>query len=221
VTLTRGQVTDLIRGHPFFASLDAGAAASLAARASIRSVERGEIVLLEAEPAGPWCLVARGRIKLTRSSADGRELVLAFVGPGKAFNEVPALDGGPNPATAEAMTRAELVLLPASELRQAVRAHPSVTWAVVGALAGRLRQMTGLVEDLALRSVAERLAKLLLHQAEAVGEMTQSEMAAALGTVREVVARSLHALAEAGLIRIERHRILIADREALAQLAKV
>ena len=219
--LTKDQVVGLLRAHPFFSSMDAAVLGAVAARTSVRGFERGEVILLEANPAGPWCLVVRGRVKLTRSSADGRELVLAFVGPGRGFNEVPALDGGPNPATAEAMTRAELILMPANEFRQAVRGHPSVAWAVLAAFAGRLRQMTGLVEDLALRSVTERLAKLLLQQAELVGEMTQQEMAAALGTVREVAARSLHGLVQAGLIRMERHRILIVDREGLSRLAKI
>jgi CRP-like cAMP-binding protein len=219
--LTRLQIADLLHAHSFLASLDTPALSAIAARATVRGFQRGETVLLEEDPSGPWCLVVRGRVKLTRSSADGRELTLAFCGPGQGFNEVAALDGGGNPVTAEALSRLEVILLPAGEFRQAVRNHPPVALAVLSAFAGRLRQMTGLVEDLALRTVTERLAKLLLQQAEMVGEMTQQEMAAALGTVREVVARSLHGLAETGIIRIERHRIVIEDRDGLARLARV
>lgn len=219
--LTLTQIADALGAHPYFAVLDVASLRALARRTVARTFERGETILLEGEPAGPFYLVVRGRVRVYKSSADGRELVLVVAGPNSALNEVPALDGGTNPASVESLTRAELLAVPPGDFRRVVREHQAATMAVLASFAARLRQLTGMAEDLALRSVTERLAKLLLQQAELVGEMTQGEMAAAIGTVREVAARSLRALADEGLIRVERHRILIVDRQRLSRFARL
>jgi CRP/FNR family transcriptional regulator len=134
------------------------------------------------------------------------------------------LDEGPNPATAEALDQVTLYLFPRQSFIQMVKKHPDLAWVILENLAQRLRHLTALVEDLSFRTVRGRLAKLLLEQAskgqvEKGGWLTQEEMAARLGTVREVVSRSLRSLEEEGLIRIARHRIIILEREALEEQA--
>ncbi len=101
--------------------------------------------------------------------------------------------------------------------------YPALAQGVIENLAARARHLISLVEDLSLRTVSARLAKLLLTQAvggaEAPRRLTQQEMAAQLGTVREMVGRALRSFEEEGLIRFDRHRIIILDQEGLENKA--
>jgi CRP/FNR family transcriptional regulator len=205
-----------LKSLPYFESLPAQAVTGLAARAGRRSYARGELIVLEGEPAEAACFVASGQVRVFKLSAEGREQVLDRLGPGQALNLVPIFDGQPNPASAEAVNAATIVTLPREELLAAVRRHPPLAVALLADFAGRLRHLAGLVEDLSFRTVRARLARFLLRQAGQPGRrMTQAEMAAELGTVRDVVGRILAELQAEGLIAIERHRIIIKDRAGL------
>lgn len=129
------------------------------------------------------------------------------------------MDGGPNPASAEALTDAVIYVIARADFLRILERHPQASRAVLASFALRLRQMVELASDLSLRTVPQRLAKLLLEQAHIAGQLTQHEMAASLGTVREVVGRALRTLGDEGLIRIDGHRIVITDREGLQRRA--
>jgi CRP/FNR family transcriptional regulator len=220
---------DLLRRVPYFSGLSDELLTALAAAAIERRYTRGEMVFLEGEPCTGLYVVARGEVKVFKVSPQGREQVLHQLGPGSTFNDVAALDGGPNPASAAATADATLLCIPRAELRRLAQAHPALAWALIESLARRARHLVVMVEDLALRSVKARLARLLLAEAEATaaqaeldrGQMvTQAEMAARLGTVREMVGRALRELADEGLISLDRHRIVITDRGRLAAVAE-
>ena len=220
---------DLLRRVPYFAGLPDGLLAELAATAGRRSYDRGQIVFLEGEPSAGLFIVAEGEIKIFKLSLQGREQILQRVGPGGTFNDVAALDGGPNPAGAAATAPTNLWMIARGDIRRLAQANPDLAWALIESIAGRARQLVEMVEDLALRSVRARLAKLLLAEGgrpAAEGEIdrdhmvTQSEMAARLGTVREMVGRALRELADEGVILMDRHRIVILDRAALAAIAE-
>ena len=157
----------------------------------------------------------------------GREYILHMVQPGGTFNDVAVLDGGPNPATATAHTDALVWRIDRADFHRIVDRHPDLAWALLEDLAGRARFLVGLVEDLSMRSVRGRLARLLLEEGEAQQTdvvprlLTQEEMAARLGTVGEMVGRTLRSLAADGIIEFDRHRIVILDPERLAQEADV
>lgn len=184
-----------------------------------RTYHRGEIILMEGDLDCGVYFVQRGVVKILRSSEDGRTQTLAIVGPGHSFNEVPAVDGGPNPASAEAMTECTVYTVSRADFSRLLDRYPQISRAMLVAFAARLRQLVELASDLTLRTVPQRLAKLLLEQANIAGQLTQHEMAARLGTVREVVGRSLRALADEGLIRVEGHRIIITDAARLRRKA--
>ncbi len=202
-------------------SLDEPQFRGLASVAIERKVERGTIITLEGDPAEAMYVVSSGRVKVVRYSAEGREQILHIVEPGDHFNTVPVFDGGPCPATTKALVPTTLLVLPRPAIQDLIRRYPEVAAAFLREFAGRLRMLVGLVEDLALHTVYGRLAKLLLQQAEAaeVGEpappMTQAEIAAHLGTVREMVGRTLKSFEGAGLIALDRGAIRILDREGL------
>jgi CRP/FNR family transcriptional regulator, cyclic AMP receptor protein len=185
----------------------------------------GTVIQLEGDPAEAMYVVVSGRVKIARIAAGGREQVLYVVGPGAHFNTVAIFDGGTCPANAEVIADADLLQLPGDQLRQAVEAHPDLSLSLLREFTGRLRHLISLVDDLALHSVQGRLASLLLTQAEAAarGEaypLTQAEIAARIGTVREMVGRTLRSFEGAGLIRQDRGAIVVVDRAGLEREAE-
>ncbi len=146
---------------------------------------------------------------------------------GETFNEVGVLDGAPNPATATAHTEATLWRIDRLDLQRIAARYPELAWALAEQVAGMARHLVDLVEDLAMRTVKGRVARLLLDEAEASNAdvvprlLTQEEMASRLGTVREMVGRALRSLAAEGVIEFDRHRIVILDPERLAREAEV
>lgn len=214
-----------LQSIPYFAGLSSAELDSIKQLIFEKTAERGEIVLLEGEPAGALFFVVSGVVKVFKTSAGGKEQILNLVRPGESFNDVPIFDDGPNPASAQAMGPVTLYGVRKSGLKVILRDHPQVALNVIKVLADRVRQLVSLVEDLSFRQVIGRVAKILLeHAGDGTGprqRLTQHEMAAMAGTVREVVARSLKALEDEGMIRLERHRIIITNKEALKETAEV
>ncbi len=210
---------ELLHKSPFFSELGGDELAEVAPRVHERTFRRGELILLQGEAPRAVYLIVHGQVRIYHLSPEGREQVVKRLGPGGAFNLVPVLDGGPSPSSATAWTDVTVHAIECGDFVRIVRQYPAVAMAVLADLAAKLRHMTALVEDLSLRTVGARLAKLLLTQAvqkeAAPRRMTQREMAAQLGTVREVVGRALAELQREGLIRMERHRIVIVDRTSL------
>ena len=209
-----------LRAVPYFAGLPAETLAEIRHLALGRTFGRGDVIFLEGERCEGLYVVSAGRVRVYKTSPEGREQVLAVVGPGESFNDVPVFDGGPNPASAEALDPTELYVLRRDDVRLLLREHPEFALAVIQVFAGRLRQLTGLVEDLSFKHVTGRVAKLLLTQASqpGAGRLTQQQMAAMAGTAREVVGRALKTLEQEGAIQIDRGRIVIVDRARLEQL---
>jgi CRP/FNR family transcriptional regulator, cyclic AMP receptor protein len=181
----------------------------------------GEHIMFEGEQPPGLFFVLRGRVRLSRTANDGREQMLAMVGSGENFNAVPLFDDHPNPATARAMSPVDCLLLPRDALLALIRKHPDLALAALRELAGQLRELVVLVEDLAFRSVRERMARQLLREAaEGTAELTHQELAERTGTVREIAGRALRQLAQEGLVRLERGRVIVLDRVGLARIAE-
>jgi CRP/FNR family transcriptional regulator len=190
-----------------------------------KTVDRTEMVLLEGEPAANLYFVASGVVQVFKTSAEGKEQILSIVRPGESFNDVPILDGGPNPASARAMGPVILYGIKKNDMQAILVDHPQIASNVIKVLARRVRHLVSLVEDLSFKHVIGRVAKILLeHIGDKTGHgprLTQQEMAAMAGTAREVVGRSLKALEEEGAIKFDRHRIIITDKETLQKVMEV
>ncbi|MCA9644143.1 MAG: Crp/Fnr family transcriptional regulator [Myxococcales bacterium] len=184
-----------------------------------RRYQPGEVIVLQATATAGLCVVESGLVKISTTSADGREQVLRFVGTNASFNEVAALDGGPNPATATALEPSVVLRVPRDAFVTVMAETPGLPEMIVQALAGRLRHLIELVEDLSFRHVSERVARILLQSvtphagvgagADLSRHVTQRELAEMAGTSREVVARALKALEAAGAISINRGEITL------------
>lgn len=190
-----------------------------------KTADRAEMVLLEGESAENLYFVASGAVKVFKTSAEGKEQILSIVRPGESFNDVPIFDGGPNPASARTMGPVLLYGIKRNDMESILRDHPRIAWNVIKVLAKRVRHLVSLVEDLSFRRVISRVVKILLeHIGGEMGRgprLTQQEMAAMAGTAREVVGRSLKTLEEEGAIKLDRHRIVITDKEALQKIMEV
>jgi len=217
---------EFLRSISYFSGLDEATLKALARVAARRRYDAGQMIFVEGEPCAGLFIVESGRVKIFKLSPGGREQILHIFGAGEGFNDVAVLDGGPNPASVMALEPTSVLVIDRPSMVDLLERYPALSRAVIENLASRARHLVSLVEDLSLRTVVGRLAKLLLEQAaeevdlERIARgLTHAQMAARLGTVREVITRSLHKLEDEGGIKIERHRIIILDREALEDKA--
>ncbi|MFC1992925.1 Crp/Fnr family transcriptional regulator [Chloroflexota bacterium] len=215
---------EFLKSIPYFSGLSPAELDSISKLFFEKTAERGELILLEGESAKALYFVAAGAVKVFKTSGEGKEQILGIVRPGDSFNDVPIFDDGPNPASAQAMGPVVLYEISKSEFATILRDYQQVALNTIKVLAYRERQLVSLVEDLSFRHVIGRVARILLeHAGDGTGprpRLTQQEMAAMAGTVREVVARSLKTLEEEGAIRLEHHRIVVTDKESLKHMAE-
>ncbi len=215
-----------LKAIPYFEDLDARALERIRVSVFDLRLVKGQVLFTEGEPAQAMYMVRSGQVKIFKVSPDGREQVLRIAAAGDCFNEVPIFDEGPNPANAQAVEPAALWGIRRTDMRRLVEEHPAIAIGFLKAFAGKLRYFTRKVEDLSFRSVTSRVAKFLLEIVEDDGKgglrlkqrFTQQEMAAVVGTAREMIGRAFRTLEKEGAIKLERHRVVIVSRAALARL---
>lgn len=218
------QIVQEIRHITLFAELDALSLQELAQVSRWREYETGEMVVLEGEAQSGLYYLQHGWLKVVKISPTGREQILRFLEPGDTFNEIVVFSNHPNPATAIALEPAGVWLIPREALLRLLQERPGFAPHIIAKMAERLLYLVSLVTDLSLRPVTGRLAQLLLQHAndnvvERPRWYTQAELAARLGTVPDVVQRSLRNLESDGFIVVEKHRIRILNRAALSEIA--
>jgi CRP-like cAMP-binding protein len=212
--------TDFLRLSPYFRGLDDECLENISRLMLARFVEKHEIIWLEQEPARMIYFVGSGLVKLFKTSPAGKEQILRLVQPSEAFGHAGALNGGSNPESAQAIVPSMIYGLTSSNLKALLGENQRLAQNVIKILATEMHHYMSLVEDLSLRCVSGRLAKMLLadqsgETGEATVALTRADMAAMTGTVREVIGKSLKALEDKGIIRYNRHKIVIRNREAL------
>jgi CRP-like cAMP-binding protein len=214
-----------LKAIPYFSGVNESVLAAVSRHVFERRAIRGEILILEGEPAEALYFVVAGVVKVFKTSADGKEQIFHIIRPGDSFNDVPVLSGGINLASAGAMSAVVLHGIKKKDLEVVSREHPQIALNVIQVLSRRVQELVSLVEDFSFRHVSGRVARILLEYAgNGVGEkprLTQQEMAAMIGTAREMVGRSLKSLEGEGAIRMERNRIIITDQKTLREIAGV
>ncbi len=210
---------------PYFAGLGESGINSIRRHLYEKKAVRGELLLAEGGQADVLYFVVEGAVKVFKTSADGKEQILRIIRPGESFNDVPVLNGGDSLVSAAAMGLVVLYAIKRSDLDGIMREHPQVAFNVIKVLSRRVTELIELVEDLSFRHVTGRVAKMLLEYAgDKTGDrprLTQQEMAAMIGTAREMVGRSLKSLEGDGLIRMERNHIIITNQPALRETAGI
>lgn len=208
-----------LRGNEYFNDLPEQMLKEMAAHMQLREYQRGDVLFWEGDPCDGLHIIASGSAKIYRLSPQGRQYIVRILQEGDTFAEVPAFDGGANPVNVEALETCQVWVIDSEMLRELISTHPQFALKVLRNFGKMLRGMVHKVSEMAFYQVTHRLARLIneLPQSEKAPHWTQEQLAARLGTVREVVARSLKELERSGAIRIEDRRILVADPLAMEQ----
>ncbi|MFO7252866.1 MAG: Crp/Fnr family transcriptional regulator [Actinomycetes bacterium] len=217
---------DVLSKAPLFAALDRESAAALRTSVTEVRLAKGQTLFSENDAGDRLYVVLEGKIKLSRTAADGRENLLSVLGPGEMFGELSLFDPRPRTASAIALTEARLAGLGHDDLRPWLTGRPEVALHLLRALAQRLRRTNDVIADLVFTDVPGRVAKQLLDLAERFGQkteegvrvhhdLTQEELAQLVGASRETVNKALADFAQRGWLRIEAKAVLILDKERL------
>jgi CRP/FNR family transcriptional regulator len=204
----------VLKRVPIFSGLSEPEFAFLAARMSQRKFQVGEMLFSEGDPCAGLYIVQTGNVRIFKSSAGGREQVLTIDGPGNSIAEIPVFDGGSYPASAQAITECNLFFFSRQDFQALCLQHPQVALKVLRFVGARLRRLVNIIEELSFTTVRHRLIALLVRLGKAEGvhdgdsvtvtlPMNNSELAAQIGTVRELVSRNLSRLQAEGLIAID------------------
>jgi len=215
----------VLRKTQLFAKLTESEMRTLSACVSKRHFGRGETLFSEGDQCHGLFVVAAGRIRIFKLSPSGREQVLAVEGPGSSFAELPVFDGGVYPASASALEDADVLFIARKDFQNYCREHPEVALKVLAVVGSRLRRLVGIIEDLSFTTVRQRLISLLLRLAQGGTTTkqgvrvelttTHQDLAAELGTVRELVSRNLSRLQAEGLLEVDGRTIIVKDLPAL------
>ena len=222
---------DVLSRAPMFAALDPEAAAALRSSMDTVNLNKGQFLFNEGERGERLYIITDGKMKLGHTSSDGRESLLAVLGPGELLGELSLFDPGPRTATATALTETSLMGLGHNALRPWLTGRPEVAEALLQALALRLRRTNEQMADLVFSDVPGRVAKTLLELGEKFGrplpdgihvthDMTQEELAQLVGASRETVNKALADFAARGWIRLESRSVILIDPERLDRRSK-
>lgn len=222
----REQISSALKRAQLFAGLSEPEMQSLSARAVRKIYDAGELVFSEGEPCEGFYVVLAGKIRIFKTSASGREQILALEGPGSSVAELPVFDGGRYPASVAAIDASEMIFISRKDFQAFCLEHPQVALKVLAVVGSRLRRLVGIIEELSFTTVRQRLVSHLLRLASDIGQKTErgveitlpgshQDLAHQIGTVRELVSRNLSRLQAEGLLELDARRILIRDPKGL------
>jgi CRP/FNR family cyclic AMP-dependent transcriptional regulator len=209
-----------------FAGMTADELAEVAAKLRRRHYQRGEVLFSQGSPGSSLYIVESGRVRISLTSADGKELVLNVLEPGDIFGEMALLDGEPRSAGAAALEPCQVLLLARPAFLQFLELHPAVTLRLLAILSRRVRHDTRLLQDAVFLDIPGRLASTLLHLSRPQGpaatgplvvetRLTQAELAGMIGATRESVSKWLSFYQRQGVLRRRKGQIVILRPEVM------
>ena len=229
MTTPRTDLAAVLQKAALLSSLSQPELQILASRTVRKLFSAGELLFSEGEACNGLHIVARGKVRIFKTSLNGREQVLAVNVPGESIAELPIFDGGPFPASASAIEDTEIAFISRRDFHAYCLEHPEVALKVLTVVGARLRRLVGIIEELSFTTVRQRLISALIKLAESEGRKTDrgiefdlpathQELASQLGTVRELVSRNLMRLDAEGLLDVEARRIVVKDMKRLSTL---
>ncbi len=221
----------LLKKVPFFAQLEEEELHPILGQLQERQIRKNETIFREGMPGEYLFMIRTGNVKIYKLSEEGREQILGVFGPGDFFAELPLLDGGKYPASAEALTAGTLVRLRRESFLEILNDHPGVVTKILETVGARLRYFTNMVADLTLKDASRRLAGFLYEKAKRHGlrgqrevrfpmELTHQEIASLIGTARETVSRTLQQFQKEEIIDIRDRHVTVLDMERLSTAAR-
>jgi len=229
VASSRIDLASVLRETALFASLSQPELQMLAARTVRKNLNSGQLLFSEGEPCHGLHIIARGKIRIFKTSIGGREQVLTVNVPGESVAELPVFDGGPYPASAVAIEDAEIAFISQRDFHAYCLEHPEVALKVLAVVGARLRRLVGIIEELSFTTIRQRLIASLVKLAQSDGKRTErgvefqlpashQELANQLGTVRELISRNLMRLQAEGLLDVDARQIVVKDMKGLSAL---
>ncbi len=229
MTPPRINLAAVLAGTALLSSLSPPELHLLAARTVRKLFSAGELLFSEGEPCDGLHIIARGKVRIFKTSVTGREQVLAVNGPGESVAELPVFDGGPFPASAAAIESTEIAFISRRDFHAFCLEHPEVALKVLSVVGARLRRLVGIIEELSFTTIRQRLIAALLKLAQGEGRKTErgiefqlpathQELANQLGTVRELISRNLMRLQAEGLLEVDARQIVVKDIKGLSAL---
>ena len=223
---------EILARSGIFQGVDQDAAEALAREMDTVEVRKGEVIFNEGEPGDSLYIVLTGKIKVGRRAADGRQNLIALMGPSDMVGELSLFDPGPRTATAAAVVDTRVVRLREQALHLWLAGRPGIAEQLLRVLARRLRRTNDALADLIFTDVPGRVAKNLLQMAGRFGtrdggvlrivhDLTQEEMAQLVGASRETVNKALADFASRGWLRLDGKSVIVLDPERLARRARV
>ncbi len=225
--MSEPDVVEILRSAAIFAELPDDALARLAARCVRRTYGRNQFLWYQGDDGAHLIVVASGLVKVVLGSPQGGEVVLTTLGPGEISGELAVLDGSPRSASVVAAEPTTVLLLTRATVLDMLNRYPSVLDALLRSLGNLIRRITEQAGDFVFLDLGGRVAKLLLHLAEAHGasstvldlRLTQSDLAAMVGATRPAVNRVLQHLAGRGVIEVDGQRIVLVNLAELRRRA--
>ncbi len=210
---------NVLKGNEYFDELSDSILKDVAEHMHLREYQRGDVLFWEGDPCEGLHIIEHGGAKIFKLSPQGRQYIVRILQEGDTFSEVPAFDEGTNPVNVEALETCRVWVIDTQKLHELIMVHPVFAQKVLVNFGKMLRGMVRMVSEMAFYQVTHRLARLIaeLPQEKSAPHWTQEQLAARLGTVREVVARSLKELERSGAIKVEDRRIQIVDQEIFEQ----
>jgi CRP/FNR family transcriptional regulator len=229
VTAPRIDLAAVLEKTELLSSLSQPELQMLAARSVRKLFSAGELLFSEGEPCNGLHIIARGKVRIFKTSVNGREQVLAVNGPGESIAELPVFDGGPYPASAVAFEDTEIAFISRRDFSAYCLEHPEVSLKVLSVVGAKLRRLVGIIEELSFTTVRQRLISALVKLAQSEGRKTargiefqlpatHQELANQLGTVRELISRNLMRLQAEGLLDVDARQIVVKDMKGLSAL---
>jgi len=212
---------EALQQNRYLSGLDDEILDYLAQHTHLISYDSEEYIVREGQPCQGLYIVESGRVKVFKNSPSGREMIINVFEGGESFNEVPVFDQLENPVNVGAILDSRIWLIDALALRTVISDHPESAQQIIINLSQNLRKLVGLAAELSFYTVTTRLARLLREiprdqlSGSGANRLTQDDLAARIGTVREVVARSLKELERCGAIEVNRGKITIVDWDQL------
>jgi CRP/FNR family transcriptional regulator len=225
----RVDLVQVLEKAPLLSSLSQPELQMLASHTVRKLLSSGELLFSEGEPCSGLHIIARGKVRIFKTSVNGREQVLAVNGPGESVAELPVFDGGSFPASAMVIEDAEIAFISRRDFHAFCIEHPEVPLKVLSVIGARLRRLVGIIEELSFSTIRQRLISVLLKLAQTKGmktdrgiefqlPATHQELANQLGTVRELVSRNLMRLQAEGVLEVDARQIVVKDIEGLSAL---
>ena len=223
---------DLLKENSLFSSLPEKDLKEIARSFFEKKFSKGEYIFLEGEPSEYLCIVKEGRVKIIKHSETGKNVLIEVISKGEAFAQVAVFDGGPNPATAEAMQDCEITMISRKNFFNLLEKYPVIAKKNIGILGKRLRETIDTIRSLAVERVEKRIASLLIKMADKVGEkdegsvklnisLTRQDIAEMVGTTVETTIRIMSKWAKEGIIKSSGRKIIIMNINKLRGIKEV